>query len=41
MSIESDLRKDGIEVIKKIDTLKINSIARTSFYKTLRNISKL
>lgn len=29
MSIESDLRKDGIEVIKKIDTLKTNSIART------------
>lgn len=29
MSIESDLRKDGIEVIKKLDTLKINSIART------------
>lgn len=28
MSIESDLRKDGIEVIKKLDTLKINSIAR-------------
>jgi hypothetical protein len=29
MSIESDLKKDGIEVIKKLDTLKINSIART------------
>ncbi len=28
MSIESDLRKDGIEVIQKLDTLKINSIAR-------------
>ena len=28
MSIESDLRKDGIEVIEKLDTLKINSIAR-------------
>lgn len=28
MSVESDLRKDGIEVIKKLDTLKINSIAR-------------
>ena len=27
MSIESDLRKDGIEVIEKLDTLKINSIA--------------
>lgn len=29
MSIESDLRKDGIEVIKKLDTLKVNSIARS------------
>ena len=29
MSVESDLRKDGIEVIKKLDTLRINSIART------------
>ncbi len=29
MSIESDLRKDGIEVIRKLDTLRINSIART------------
>ena len=28
MSVESDLRKDGIEVIKSLDTLKINSIAR-------------
>ena len=28
MSIESDLRKDGIEVLKKLDTLKVNSIAR-------------
>ena len=28
MSIESDLKKDGIEVVKKLDTLKINSIAR-------------
>lgn len=28
MSIESDLKKDGIEVIEKLDTLKINSIAR-------------
>ena len=27
MSVESDLRKDGIEVIKAIDTLTINSIA--------------
>ena len=28
MSIESDLKKDGIEVISKLDTLKINSLAR-------------
>ncbi len=28
MSIESDLRKDGIKVIKKLDTLTVNSIAR-------------
>lgn len=28
MSIETDLKKDGIEVIKPLDTLKINSIAK-------------
>lgn len=28
MSVESDLKKDGIEVIEKLDTLKINSIAK-------------
>ena len=28
MSIESELKKDGIEVIKKIDTLTINTLAR-------------
>lgn len=28
MSIESDLKKDGIEVIEPLDTLKINTIAR-------------
>ena len=27
MSVESDLKKDGIEVTQKLDTLKINSIA--------------
>lgn len=27
MSVESDLRKDGIEVVEKLDTLKVNSIA--------------
>ena len=28
MSIKSDLKKDGIEIIEKLDTLKINSIAK-------------
>ena len=28
MSIESDLKKDGIKVVKKLDTLKVNSLAR-------------
>ena len=28
MSIETDLKKDGIEVIKPLDTLRINSIAK-------------
>ncbi len=28
MSIESDLKKDGIEITKKLDTLTINSLAR-------------
>ena len=28
MSVESDLRKDGIEVIEKLDTLRVNSLAR-------------
>ena len=28
MSVESDLKKDGIEVIEALNTLKINSIAR-------------
>ena len=28
MSIKSDLKKDGIEVTQKLDTLKINSIAK-------------
>lgn len=29
MSVESDLRKDGIVVVKKLDTLRVNSIAKT------------
>lgn len=28
MSIKSDLKKDGIEIVERLDTLKINSIAR-------------
>lgn len=28
MSIETDLKKDGIEVIEALDTLKINLIAK-------------
>ena len=28
MSIKSDLKRDGIEVVEKLDTLKVNSIAR-------------
>lgn len=28
MSVESDLKKDGIEVTEKLDTLRINSMAR-------------
>ena len=37
MSIESDLRKDGIEVVSKLDTLKVNQLARnisTRIYNT-------
>lgn len=29
MSINSDLKKEGIEVVSKLDTLKVNSIAKT------------
>ena len=28
MSIESDLKKDGITVVGKLDTLSVNSISR-------------
>ncbi len=28
MNVESDLKKDGIEILSKLDTLKVNSIAR-------------
>ena len=33
MSIKSDLKKDGIEVIEKLDTLKINSCYTKENYK--------
>ena len=29
MSVNSDLKKEGIEVVSKLDTLKVNSIAKT------------
>ena len=32
MSIKSDLKRDGVEVVKKLDTLKINFIAQQFFY---------
>ena len=28
MSIESELKKNGIQVIKQLDTLKVNTLAR-------------
>lgn len=28
MSVETDLKKDGVEVVAPLDTLKVNSIAR-------------
>ena len=37
MSIESDLKKDGIEVIQKLDTLKINSMAMNISIKICEN----
>ena len=40
MSIESDLRKDGIEVISKLDTLRINSIARSHSRNYRRDTAK-
>ena len=37
MSVESDLKKEGIEIIKKLDTLKVNSIARNISHKICEN----
>lgn len=39
MSVESDLRKDGIVVIKKLDTLKVNSIASNVAFKLCQTFS--
>ncbi len=39
MSIESDLKRDGIEVVEKLDTLKVNSIARNVAIKLCNTFS--
>ena len=39
MSIKSDLKKDGIEVTQKLDTLKINSIAKNIASKLCQTFS--
>lgn len=41
MSIESDLRKDGIQVISKLDTLVVNNIARNIARKIVATFPKL
>ena len=41
MSIESDLRKDGIEVISKLDTLVVNNIAQNIARKIVATFPKL
>ena len=41
MSIESDLRKDGIEVISKLDTLVVNNIAQSIAQKIVATFPKL
>ena len=40
MSIETDLKKDGIEVIQNLNTLKINSIARNISQKICNTFPK-
>lgn len=40
MSIETDLKKEGIEVIKSLDTLTINSIAKSVAEKLVRRFSE-
>ena len=39
MSIESDLKRDGIEVVEKLDTLRVNSIARNVSIKLCNTFS--
>jgi len=41
MSIKSDLKKDGIEVISKLDTLVVNNIARNISRKIVSTFPKL
>ena len=41
MSIKSDLKKDGIEVTQKLDTLKINSIAKNIASKLCQTFSSI
>ncbi len=40
MSVESDLKKDGIEVIKKLD-IKSKLNRKNCIYQSMRNISQL
>ncbi len=40
MSIETDLKKDGIEVIETLDTLRINSLARNISQKICETFPK-
>lgn len=41
MSIEQELKKEGIEIIKKIDTLKINSVAKNVAEKLVATFPEL
>ena len=41
MSIESDLMKDGIQVISKLDTLVVNNIARNIARKIVATFPEL
>ena len=41
MSIETDLKKDGIEVTSELDTLKVNSIAKNIAQKLVKNFPEM